>query len=386
VALYALGTVRSGNSKAGFVAATVLFPIANISFTLRPQMLGYLFLLLTLIALELFRQGKRWAIWFLPALMLAWVNTHGSFIIGLGTIFLYWLCGHVEFQKGAIEAKRWSVKDRRSLSLVFLACLAVLPITPYGTQLAVYPFNMAFSQPLNVANVQEWQAMPFHLLIGKIFLALVLGFFLLQMVLEFKWRVEELLLFFGGVVLACLHRRFILLFVPFTVPLLATVMARWMDGYARAKDKYVLNATLMAAIVFSMVHYFPSRRSLDAKIAEAYPVEAVEYLRSHPVPGPMFNTYGFGGYLIGAGYPTFIDGRGDLFERGGVMGDYLELMDLKVGGLDVLRRYGIESCLLQRDESLSSVLLASPGWKRVYVDKVSALFVRTQPLDAVPKS
>ena len=63
------------------------------SFTLRPQMLGYLFLILTLIALELFRQGKQWAIWFLPLLFLIWINTHGSWIIGLGVIALYLACG-----------------------------------------------------------------------------------------------------------------------------------------------------------------------------------------------------------------------------------------------------------------------------------------------------
>src|SRR5260370_10830071 len=54
--LYAFATLRSGNSKAGFVAAAVLLTLANGSFNLRPQMMGYLFLILTLIVLERFRQ------------------------------------------------------------------------------------------------------------------------------------------------------------------------------------------------------------------------------------------------------------------------------------------------------------------------------------------
>jgi hypothetical protein len=384
-ALYALGTVRSGKSKAGFVAAAVLLPLATPSFTLRPQMLGYLFLVLTLIALELFRQGKRWAAWLLPLLMLAWVNTHGSFIVGLGAIFLYWICGFVEFRKGRIEAKRWSPKERQSLSLIFLLCLAVLPITPYGARLAAYPFNMAFSQPLNVASVSEWQSMPFQILGGKIFLAIALAFFLLQMAFDFTWRIEELLLFTAGVTMACIHVRFILLFVPFTAPLLATMVGRWLDSYHRDKDKYVLNAVLMAAVVAAMVHYFPTRAKLDADVAEKFPLHAVEYLRQHPVAGPMFNNYGFGGYLVNAGYKTFIDGRGDLFERAGVFGDYMRLVRLEPGALDVLRRYHIQTCLILRDEPLSTVLLSSSGWKRVYVDSVSALFVRTSPTELPPK-
>lgn len=386
VALYVLGAVRSGKSKAAFLAGAVLFPLANPSFTLRPQMLGYLFLVLTLIALELFRQGKRWAAWCLPALMLAWVNTHGSFIVGLGAIFLYWVCGLMEFRKGGIETKRWTAKERRWLSLIFLLCLLALPITPYGTQLAIYPLNMAFSQPLNVANILEWQSMPFQLPGGKIFLALVLGFFLLQMVFDFTWRLEELVLFVGGVAMACLHVRFILLFVPFTMPLLATVAARWMDSYHREKDKYALNVLLMAGVVAAMVYYFPSRANLDKKVADNFPVRAVEYLRQHPVSGPMFDTYGFGGYLVDSGYPTFIDGRADIFERGGVLNDYMQVTDLKPGGLDVLRRYGIESCLLGRDDALATVLLSSPSWKRIYLDNVSALFVRTNSAAAKPQS
>jgi hypothetical protein len=47
LALYAYATLRSKNSKAAFVAATVLLVLAAANFNLRPQMLGYLFLILT---------------------------------------------------------------------------------------------------------------------------------------------------------------------------------------------------------------------------------------------------------------------------------------------------------------------------------------------------
>jgi len=62
IGIYVLGTLRSKNSKAGLLAAAILMPLAAQSFTLRPQMLGLIFLILTLIALELFREGKRNAI------------------------------------------------------------------------------------------------------------------------------------------------------------------------------------------------------------------------------------------------------------------------------------------------------------------------------------
>src|SRR2546430_1880742 len=98
-----------------------------------------LFLVLTLLVMEKFRQGVSWPLWMLPFMFLAWVNTHGSFIIGIGVVALYLLAGLFSFQSGSVEAVAWTRKQRLHLETALLFCLVVLPITPYGTQLAVYP-------------------------------------------------------------------------------------------------------------------------------------------------------------------------------------------------------------------------------------------------------
>jgi hypothetical protein len=312
---------------------------------------------------------------------LVWINTHGSFIVGLGIILVYWAAGLRAFRLGGIEARRWTSAERIRLAFVFLLCLAVLPATPYGTCLAVYPFDMAFSQPVNVASVLEWQPMPFNILGGKLFLALLLGFLLFQVAFRFTWRLEELTLFLFGTTMACLHVRFLLLFVPLFAPMLSMILARWLPRYEKEKDKYLLNALLMAGMIAAMIHYFPSLEDLREKVANHFPVRAVEYLRQHPVPGPMFNTYGYGGYLLWAGHKVFIDGRGDLYERGGVLSDYMHITLAKPGALAVLEGYHVGSCLLERDEPMSTLLSASPNWKKIYSDNVSALFVRTAAVD-----
>jgi hypothetical protein len=384
LALYYYATLRCQNSKAGFIAVAALFPLASVSFSLRPQMIGYLFLVMTLIAMERFRQGMYRAAWFLPILFLLWVNTHGSFIIGLGVVFLYWIAGWRDFRFGGIEAHAWSTTDRARLGFVFLLCLAVLPLTPYGTQLAVYPFDMAFGQPVNVSNILEWQSMPFGIAAGKIFLGLVLLFFILQVAVRFIWRVEELALFLFGMTMACLHVRFVLLFVPFFAPLLAAMLARWVPGYDRTKDRYLINGVLIAAIAAAVVAYFPSQTSLKQTVAKTFPLAALEYLHQNSIPGPLFDTYGFGGYLVYTGQKVFIDGRGDVYEHGGVLSDYAHITNVKPGVLAVLRAYGIRSCLLGPDEPLATVLAASPNWRRVFADNISVVYVITQP--ELPKS
>jgi len=384
-ALYVLATLRSGSSKAGVVAAAAMLPICKLSFTLRPQMLGFLFLILTLIALELFRRGKHWTVWFLPPLFLLWVNTHGSFPIGLGAIFVYWMSGLVSFRSGSLEARAWSPKDRLTLSGVFLACLSALVLTPYGTRLAMYPFEVASRLPVGVANVQEWRAMPFNEPIGKYFLVLVLGLFVAQLAFDLVWRVEELALFLFGVTMACLHVRFVLIFVPFFVPLLAVILARWASPYDRKKDQFVLNTALMAAVIFGVVCYFPTKAYLENRVIQSFPVRAVGYMQEHSIPDPLFNTYDFGGYLIWARWPehkVFVDGRADPYERGGALADYLYVRHTEPGSLEVLSAYGIRSCLLQRSEPLAFLLAASPDWTAAYMDELSILFVRRGDNDA----
>ena len=379
IALYALATLRSGNSKAAFVATATLFVLATVSFNLRPQMLGYLFLVLTLIALERFRQGNRRSVWALPILMLVWVNAHGSWIIGLGVIGVYLVSGLIEFHIGDIEARRWSLSDRQQLASVFGLCACASLFTPYGTSLAKYPFDVAFSLPLGVANVVEWQPMPFNAAPGKIFLVLLLGFIILQVLFRFPWRLEEFTLFLTAATVACLHIRFLLIFVPVFAPILATILARWVPRYEPTQDRYLLNATFMAVILAIIVRLFPLQPDLQRSVGKTYPADAVEYLNGHAVPGPMFNSYGFGGYLIwsrGPEHKVFMDGRSELYERGGVLADYLEIEDVKPDALSLLQKYGIQSCLLIHDAPLATVLAALPDWQKTYEDSTSVLFVR----------
>src|ERR1700739_2708451 len=221
--------------------------------------------------------------------------------------------------------------------------------------------------------------MPLNLPGGKFFLALILLSFAAQLLLELSWRLEELALFFFGAFMAFLHVRFILLFVPFYAPLCATVLARWVPGYERKKDLYLVNAFLMLSMVAAMVKYFPSQAAIKQAIDLRSPARAVEFLRLHPQSGPMLNSYGFGGYLVwtqGAGKKVFIDGRGDLYEGTGVFADYLHITLLKPGALGVLNHYGIQTCLLERNEPFASTLAVLPEWQEVYHDEISVLYVQ----------
>ena len=176
LALYYYTPIRCGNPKAGFLATALLINLANFC-NLRPQMLGYLFLILTLIVLERFRQGKRGLVWSLPVMMLVWINVHGSWVVGLLAIGMYLASGLIPARMGLLETRLWSSADRRNLAIVFLLSAIATLITPYGAGLAKVALQANSSLPVAFANIAEWKSMTFNLPGDKLFLGLVLGVF-----------------------------------------------------------------------------------------------------------------------------------------------------------------------------------------------------------------
>src|ERR1700683_2717404 len=342
VLIYYYAYLRCGNSKAACVATATIVPIAGAIFTLRPQLIGYVFLLITLILLERFRQGHRKEIWILPPLFLVWVNTHGTFTFGMAMIGLYWVCGLFTFRVGGLSAEAWSEKDRRQLSLVFLLSLIALLITPYGTSLAAYPLQMALMQPFNIANIQEWQALTFGLGVGKYLLGLMLLFFFAHVLVPVRYRLHEMLMLLFGAYSACVHIRFVLIFMMFLAPVIAVILTNWVPPYDAKKAKPALNLIIIALVILSLVKFLPDRKPLDKNVDDDYPVGAVAYLQQHPHPTGMFNEYGYGGYLIwrlGPQHEVFIDGRADLYEYAGVFQDYMKIANLSSEALRLLAKY-----------------------------------------------
>ncbi len=122
VLLYYYAYVRCGNWKAACVATGLFLPIASVIFTLRPQLFGYVFLLITFICLEKFRQGHSRALWILPPLMVVWINTHGTFVFGMAMMAAYYAGGLFKFELGGLVAEPWTKRQRVQLLTTIFLC------------------------------------------------------------------------------------------------------------------------------------------------------------------------------------------------------------------------------------------------------------------------
>src|SRR6185437_982923 len=80
---YYLCSLYSGNSKVGFLGAVTIWLFATIGLSVRPQMIGYLLLVVELLVIHLGRtRNPRW-FFCMPPLFALWVNCHGSFFLGI---------------------------------------------------------------------------------------------------------------------------------------------------------------------------------------------------------------------------------------------------------------------------------------------------------------
>jgi hypothetical protein len=93
--------------------------------------------------------------------------------------------------------------------------------------------------------------------------------------------------------------------------------------------------------------------------------------------GPVLNDYSFGGYLIFAGIPTFIDGRGELYG-----GPFITRFNRDVSLADLhdflklLDDYKFGATLLAPDTPAVALLDRLPDWQRVYNDDVAVVHKR----------
>ena len=111
------------------------------------------------------------------------------------------------------------------------------------------------------------------------------------------------------------------------------------------------------------------------------------FVRSAKLEGPVFNDYDFGGTLIQAGIPTFIDGRAELY-GGDFIKHYVEALGLRGDESleQVLDRHAIQWTFLRKDRPANRLLEHLPDWRRAYGDDVATIFVRERPLAPPNKS
>ena len=379
VAAYALCWRYSGSGKIAFLGALGIWFFATIGFNIRAQLIGYLLLVSELLILWLGR--ARNAKWFLllSPLFVLWVNCHGSFLLGLVVLGTVLGCSFLGFRAGLLVSYCWTRQQRTMLATAVMLSIGGLFVNPVGFTQVAYPINTMFAQKVALAVVSEWQPAPFDdprawglLVIGGLIL-------LVPLLRRVELTFQELLLVGLGFELAVQHERMVFVFGIFAMPVLCRLVAAAWNWRPTNRNRVLLNVVVITIAICVIVQRFPSSRELTEEVSKGNPVKALNFMRHAGLSGRMLNDYNYGGYLIWAApeRKVFADGRGDVYEWTGVLKDYARFAYVLEEPTLLLKKYHIDYCVLSHNLPVSRVMELLPGWKSVYSDDMSIVFVRS---------
>jgi hypothetical protein len=371
---------------AGFVLLLGAITTAP-TWGVRPQMISLLITSVFLFLLDRYKsENKLKYIVPLPLIALVWVNLHAGYFLGLAIIGLYVIGGLIEILIGEFSHKAGStqptLKSLIALSIVLGTCFLAALVNPNGLRIITYPFQTLVS-PSMQKLIQEWFSPDFHLLqwqpLAWIFL-LMIG---IGMMGKKSISITKILLVLILGYAALRSMRNIPLFAIAAVPVLAEQVGSIVKFHAMSQlpgrlFRWIGLFLIVLALLVSGLRFIQVVSQQPDTEASSFPKAAVDWIQANNPPSNIFNTYGWGGYLIWRLYPSykvFIDGRADVYGDEFIF-NFISLQNAETGWDGKLDDQHINTILIEPDVPLAKVLRLSPKWKIAYEDKTSIIFIR----------
>ena len=345
---------------------------------IRPQMFTYLLTGVFLLLVDDFRRrGRAAPLWAMAVLTAVWANLHGGFIIGPTLIGTYMVGDLLD----------WVVRGHKHRSKSLLLALPIVAgllfslLNPNGCHMLLYPFRLT-GHPHVLDFIVEWFSPDFHDDGYRTFELL-----LLSLIAAFVWgraayQTADLLVALLAVHLSLYSVRHIPLFLiavtPITARYLAAAVGEFDQGEFRSTCLSAATAALGLVIAASTVWPLRGRPLFDRTIeAETFPQEAVQFIRRSGLPGPLWNEYRWGGYLIWhlPEHPVFIDGRAEVYYNG-PFEDFTAIHRVRPNWQALLDKYRVRLALVDSSAVLARTMEVSPFWRTAYRDRVATVFVR----------
>jgi hypothetical protein len=283
----------------------------------RPWLFTILFFAIELILISRAREeGKARLLWFLPLIFILWANLHIQFIYGLAILVLLLIEGLVVTGFGwyGHRIARNTFSPVLLISVTAASLVATLispshvwiykPVWEYVGRTGAFQ-NISELHPMFFRSPEDWIVL--SLTLAAVF---ALGW-------QRKWSPFPILLLLLGVFFGFRARRDIWFLVIAASTIVAEHLRhRWHgSSVALSRGQIVTVGVLVALALYSIgIQRQIDEPNLQSVVANEYPVAAVAFLRKAKLPGPLFNTLDWGGFLIWTlpELPVVIDGRTNL--------------------------------------------------------------------------
>lgn len=310
-------------------------------------------------------RGAAPSLWLLP-LMVLWANLHGSFVLGLALIGPFAL-------EALIENRKTPWPTIRSWGIFGVAAVVAATLTPHGLHGLIFPFQLMGLD--STALIAEWDPIDFSepgpfliALAALVFVGLWKGL---------KVPPLRLILLLGLIYMSLVHSRHQMVAAVVGAMVLAEPLSRVLAA-ATAPERPLGRTPVLLVAGLALLAVAAIRISLPVERADGLttPMTALGKAPAELRGKPVFNDYGFGGYLISQGVKPFVDGRADLYGDA-FMRDYSRANRGDPAALKAtLERYGVAWTLLNPDTPAVAALDAMPGWRRLYADAYGVIHIR----------
>lgn len=369
-------------SKAPIISLgiTILAAAASsLHWLARPHVCTFIFLAIWSLLLERVRRGKYVPLWAFGLLMLVWANTHGAFIAGFVTWGAY-TAGEL-FE--AWKTHQWKGSRLKPWGMIGVVSFVVTLINPVGIHLWGTSIGFVSNHYL-VNHTQEYLPPDFHNPATWPFLLLIAFSVWMLGGKKKPLPVTHSLLLAGWMIMGLYSARNIPLFAIIAAPILSEMTAenlansRWkaIEHNLLKTDQGLRGATwtiigILGAILLMSTSAMQSYNRFDATV---FPVEALNWLETHPQKGKVFNYFPWGGYLLYRQWPetlVFIDGQTDFYGES-LTREYEQVISAAQDWKAIMNKYQIAWAIIPSTSNLTSTL-SENNWEILYRDKTATI-------------
>ncbi|MGY3620601.1 hypothetical protein [Bradyrhizobium sp. USDA 10063] len=368
-------------ARATLIAALALL-LSTPHFLARPHMLALPVMVSFVGGLLAAADRRSQPSWLLLPLMALWANLHGGFVLGLALI------GPIGLEAVWCVDRKHRVQLAARWALFGLAALVAACCTPYG-----WGTLLAATKILSLGKLLSliWEWMPVDFSSFTLFEGALLGLIGVAFYRKLELSVPRIILLLGFIWMALTHVRNIEVFA-FLVPLVLAkpIAEQWRTAeaapLASAEIRLPPFITIFAAVAIVATAWATTATFVShhpfSFLKHQTPVAAIDLLEKRQAKR-IFNTAGFGGYMISRNMEVFIDGRAELYGEQFVL-DYFRATEARNLSelLRLLDTYRIDATLLDADSPAGHALDNVKGWKRLYKDGETVIHVRTDEAQA----
>ena len=360
----------------------------------RPHLFSYLFTTLWILTLEQIQRGKPQRWWFLPVLMLLWVNLHGMFVLGI-VVWIIYLAGNL-FENPSRAWTSWA-SDPGTKSMLMGGALALVAtfLSPSGFKIWEAIASLGGNAYIK-SRIPEYQSANFQMAETWPFILLLLLGIASFARSSRKIRFAHVFLITAFAGIALYSSRMLPLFAIVAVPILAKSFSEWikedfpgsrflsMEANISAINRTSNGLIWILAVIVAVVFLFRSDISIDPAgkgnvfDSSFFPVDALNWLESNPQNGHMFNEFDWGGYILlktWPAYPIFMDGHTHIYGEA-LTREYEEVITLSQDWEDVFEKYQVEWAIL-RVRSPVVAKLEEQGWHILFHDETAIILRQT---------